>query len=119
MSIHVLLILKKKKNHWWSFIGESYSCQRLCVNIYHIVGPTGLICNEWSTIVHFKHLGSQHIHKEIKLQEAMNRIERILCKTGLIFIRRYLIFKCNTFSDVDFEAFPKSAYVPLCYSQFQ
>ena len=28
-------------------------------------------------------------------------------------------YKCNTFSDVDFEAFSKAAYVPLMYLQFQ
>ena len=27
-----------------------------------------------------KRLGSRHIHKEIKLQKAMNRMDRILCK---------------------------------------
>ena len=38
---------------------------------------------ECTTIVHFKRLGSRHIHKEIKLHTN----------------------KCNTFSDIDFEAF--------------
>ena len=36
----------------------------------------------------------------------------------IILIRRHT-YKCNTFSDVDFEAFYKSAYVPLWYSQLQ
>ena len=70
------------------------------------------------TIAHFKRLGSRHIHKEIKLQKALNGMDRILCKTGLILIRRHT-YKCNTLSDVDFEAFSKSAYVPLWYPQFQ
>ena len=48
----------------------------------------------------------------------MNGMDRILCKTDLIIIQRD-IYRCNTFSDVDFEAFSKSAYVPLWYSQFQ
>ena len=39
-------------------------------------------------------------------------------KTDLIFIWRRT-HKCNTFSDVDFEAFYKSAYVPMWYSRFQ
>ena len=58
------------------------------------------------------------MHKEIKLQQAMNGVDRILCKTDLIFIRSH-IYKYNTFNDVDFEAFSKSAYVPLWHSQFQ
>ena len=70
------------------------------------------------TTVHFKGLGSRHILKGIKLQKAMTGIEMTLCKTDLILIRRHT-YKCNTFSDVDFEVFLKSAYVPLWYSQFQ
>ena len=66
----------------------------------------------------FKGLGNQHLNKEIKLQKAMNGMDRILFKTDLILIRRHT-YKCSTFSDVDFEAFSKSAYVPLWYSQFQ
>ena len=31
-------------------------------------------------MVFFKRVGSRHIHKEIKLQEGMNRIDNILCK---------------------------------------
>ena len=54
--------------------------------------------------MHFKRLGSQHIHKEIKLQKPMNGRDRILCKTNLILIWRHT-YKCNTFSDVDFEEF--------------
>ena len=77
-----------------------------------------LIVIQRSTIVHFKRLGSQHFHKEIKLQKAMNGMDRILCKIDLILIRRHT-HKCNTFSHVDFEAFSKSAYVHLWYSQFQ
>ena len=65
--------------------------------------------------VHFKHLGSRHIHKEIKLHKAMNGMDSILYKMDLILIQRHT-FKCNTFSDIDFEAFSKSAYVPLWYS---
>ena len=33
---------------------------------------------EIQTIVHFKRLGSRHTLKEIKLQKAMNRMDRIL-----------------------------------------
>ena len=69
-------------------------------------------------IVHFKRLGSRHIHIEIKLQKAMNGMDRVLCKTDLILIRRHT-YKCNTFSDVGFEAFSKSNYVPVWYSQCQ
>ena len=38
---------------------------------------------ETLSIVHFKRLGSRCIHKEIKLQKAMNGMDRILCKTEL------------------------------------
>ena len=68
--------------------------------------------------MHFKRLGSLHIYKEIKLQKVMNGIDMIWCKTDLIPIRRHT-YKCNTFSDVEFKAFSKPAYVPLWYSQFQ
>ena len=34
----------------------------------------------------------------------MNGMDRILCETDLIVIRRHT-YKCNTFSDVDFKAF--------------
>ena len=68
--------------------------------------------------MHFKRLGSRHIHKEINLQKSVNGMNRILCKTDLILFRRHA-YKCNTFSVVDFEAYPKSAYAPLWYSQFQ
>ena len=44
---------------------------------------------EYTTIVHFKRFCSRHIHKEIKLQKAMNVMDRILCKTDLIVIRRH------------------------------
>ena len=71
-----------------------------------------------TTIVHFKHLGSRHIHKEIKLQMAMNRMDMILCKTDLILIRRHT-YKCNIFSYVYFEEFSKSAYILFWRSQFQ
>ena len=70
------------------------------------------------TIVFFKLLGNRHIHKEIKLQESVDAIDNILCKTDLNLIGT-LIYKCNTFNNVHFEACFKSAYVPLWYSQFQ
>ena len=63
-------------------------------------------------IVHFKRSGSRYIHKNIKLQKSMEGMNRILCKTNLTLIWRH-IYKCNTFSNVNFEAFSKSAYV-LC-----
>ena len=78
----------------------------------------GNTIHEFCTLVHFKRLGSRHIHKEIKLQKAMNGMDRVLCKTDQILIRRHT-YTFNTFSDVYFEAFSKSAYVPLWYSQFQ
>ena len=56
------------------------------------------------SIMHFKYLDSRHIHKETKLQKAMNWMEWNFGKTDLILIRRHT-FKCNTFSSVDFEAF--------------
>ena len=81
-----------------------------------------IVCKEvgqyYIIIVQFKRSGSRHIHKEIKIQKAMKGMGRILCKTDLILIQRH-IYKCNTFSDVDFEAFSKTVYVPLWYSQFQ
>ena len=44
----------------------------------------------WTAIVLFKCLGSRHIHiKEIKLQKAMNGIDKILCKMDPILIRRF------------------------------
>ena len=39
-------------------------------------------------IVFYERLGSRHNHKEIKLQEYMNGIDYILCKTDLNVIRR-------------------------------
>ena len=48
----------------------------------------------------------------------MKGMDRILCEKNLILIGRHKN-KCNTFSDVDFEVFSKSTYVPLWYSQFQ
>ena len=43
--------------------------------------------------------------------------------TGFCVKRTYFLFgdthKCNTFSDVDFEAFSNSAYIHLWYSRFQ
>ena len=53
-------------------------------------------------IVDFKRLGSRHIHKGIKLQKAVNGIDMILCKKDITRILRHT-YKCNTFSDVDFE----------------
>ena len=68
--------------------------------------------------MNFKRFGSRHIHKEIKLQKTMKGMGRILYKTDLILIRRHT-YKCKTFTDVDFEAFYRSAYVPLWYLQSQ
>ena len=56
----------------------------------------------------FKRLGSRHIHKEIKLRKGMNEIDKIICKKDLKRLT------CNTFNDVDFEAYFKSAFEPLC-----
>ena len=56
--------------------------------------------------------------KKIKFQKAMNVIDMILGKMDLFLIRRHA-YKCNNFSDVDFEVFSKPVYVPLWYSQFQ
>ena len=53
------------------------------------------------TIVHFKRLGSWHIHNDFKLQKVMNGMDRIFCKTDLIIIQKHR-YKCNTFRDVDF-----------------
>ena len=84
-----------------------------------------LTCNTCSEIfyktditVFFKCLGSLPIHKEIKLQEGMDGIENIFCKTDLNHIQR-LTYKCNIFNGVHFEACFKFAYVPLWYSQFR
>ena len=70
------------------------------------------------SIVFFKRLGNRHINKEMKLQEGMNWIDNILCKTDLSLIRG-LTYKCDTFNNIHFEAYFKSAYVRLWYSQFQ
>ena len=72
------------------------------------------------TIVLFKRLGSRsrHVHKEIKLHKVVNGMGKGLGKMGPILIRR-LTYNCNTFNHVDFEAFSKSAYAHLWYSQFQ
>ena len=72
----------------------------------------------WYSIVFFKRLGIQHIHKEIKLQGGMNGIDYILCKMDLNPIRR-MAYKCNTLNDVHIETHFKSPYIPLWYSQFQ
>ena len=48
----------------------------------------------------------------------MDGMDRKLCKTDLILIQGD-IYRCNTLSDADVEAFSKSAYVPLWYSQYQ
>ena len=40
----------------------------------------------------------------IKLPKAMNGMDRILCKMDIILVRRH-IYQCNTYIDVDFEAF--------------
>ena len=69
--------------------------------------PALYAVSENISIVHFKCLGSRYIHKEIKLQKTMNKMDRIVCKMDLILILRHT-YKCNTFSDVDFEAFSKS-----------
>ena len=95
---------------------KSNKCRVKIVNV-QIVNT----CPQFSAydlLVHFKRLCSRHIHKEIKLQKAMNGMDRTLCKTDLILIARHT-YKCNTFSDVDFEAFSYFAYVPMWYSQFQ
>ena len=42
-----------------------------------------------------KRIGSIHIQKEIKLQDGMNGIDNILCKTNLHLIRR-LTYRWNT-----------------------
>ena len=44
--------------------------------------------------MHFKRLGSRHIHKELKLHKAMNGMDRILCKTDQILIWRHTC-KCT------------------------
>ena len=73
--------------------------------------------NYKSNVVQFKCLGSQRIHKKVKLQKAMNRLDSILCKTDLILIQRQT-YKCNTLSNLDVEAFSKSAYVPFWYHNY-
>ena len=53
------------------------------------------------TIVFFKRIWSQHIHKEIKLQRGMIRMDMILCKTDLKLIQRLTYnYKRNIFNDV-------------------
>ena len=43
-----------------------------------------------ATIVHFKRLGSRHIHKEIEIPYCVFRFNEIICKTGLKHISRHL-----------------------------
>ena len=43
-----------------------------------------------------KSLGSQHIHKEIKLQKGMKGIDKILCKTDLIRGKKSLVLEPGT-----------------------
>ena len=100
-----------------------------CIWFVHTLRVMGILTQwnkalnvtSWSWVYYysaFQTLGSRHIHKEIKLQKAMNGVDKILCKTDLILIRR-LTYKYNTFNHVDFETFSKSAYVPFWYLQFQ
>ena len=73
------------------------------------------IHSTYYTIVHFKRLGSRHIHKEIQSQKAITEWKGFCVK---ILIPRHT-YKCNTFSDVDFDAFLKLVYELLWYLQFQ
>ena len=59
-------------------------------------------------MVFFKRLSSHHVYKEIKLQEIMDGIDYILCKTDINLNRR-LAYKCNTIKDEHFETRFKSA----------
>ena len=52
------------------------------------------------TIVHFKRLGSRHIHKEIEISECVFGFNEILCETGLI---QTLTHNCNIKEEL-FEA---------------
>ena len=51
--------------------------------------PNDLMLWSLKTISQFKNLGSPHIQKEIKLQKAMNGMDRVLRKADLILIRRH------------------------------
>ena len=55
-----------------------------------MIGDYGRSVNLYSVIVHFKSLGSRHIHEEIKLQKDVNGVVIILCKMNLIVIWRHI-----------------------------
>ena len=55
------------------------------------------------TIVHFKRLGSRHIHKEIGIPYCVFGFNEIICKTGLKHIQS-LTHKCNIIKEEHFEA---------------
>ena len=56
-----------------------------------------------STKVHFKRLGSRHIHKEIEIPYCVFGFNEIICKTGLKHIQT-LTHKCNIMKEKHFEA---------------
>ena len=54
-------------------------------------------------IVHFKRLGSRHIHKEIGIPYCVFEFNEIISKTGLTHIQT-LTHKCNIIKEGHFEA---------------
>ena len=56
-----------------------------------------------TVIVHFKRLGSRHIHKEIEIPYCVFGFNEIICKTCLKHIRT-LTHKCNIIKEEHFEA---------------
>ena len=55
------------------------------------------------TIVHFKRLGSRHIHKEIEIPCCVFGFNVIICRTGLKHIQA-LTHKCNIIKEEHFKA---------------
>ena len=75
------------------------------VLIFSIMASRSNIISELMiiTIVHFKRLGSRHIHQEIEIPYCVFRFNEIICKTGLKHIQT-LTHKCNIIKEEHFEA---------------
>ena len=76
-----------------------------------------LISCLWHTVVHFKRLGSRHIHKEIDISQCVFGFSEIICETGLkpnsdTYIQLQHGQRRTLWSNM------KSDYVSLWYTQF-
>ena len=57
----------------------------------------------YHAIVHFKRLGSRHIHKEIEISQCVFGFIDVICKTDLKHIQT-LTHNCNIINEEHFEA---------------